>query len=192
MKRRIVALSAVLLSSAAVAAAAVAAGNMASFTADAQQSRLEFVGVQAGADFKGVFHKFTAAVDFSPGDLASSHIDVQIDMNSVDSMDSDRDKTIRGADIFDVARNPTAHYVTKSITKSAAGYSATGALTLRDVTKDVQIDFQFVPAGAGAKLDGSAKLKRLDFGVGQGDWKSTEWVGDAVKISFSLVLKPKT
>lgn len=187
MMRRIVTMSAVLLLSAAVAAAARAAG----FTADTQ-SRLEFVGVQAGADFKGVFHKFTAAVDFSPDALASSRIDVQIDMNSVDSMDNDRDKTIRGADIFDVAHYPTAHYVTKSITKSAAGYSAVGALTLRGVTKDVPIDFQFVPAAGGAKLDGSAKLKRLDFGVGQGDWKSTEWVGDAVKINFSLVLKPKT
>jgi hypothetical protein len=33
---------------------------------------------------------------------------------------------------------------------------------------------------------------RLDFGAGQRDWKSTEWVADAVKINFSLVLKPKT
>jgi hypothetical protein len=38
---------------------------------------------------------------------------------------------------------------------------------------------------------GTATLKRLAFGVGQGDWKSTEWVDDAVKINFSLVLKPK-
>jgi polyisoprenoid-binding protein YceI len=190
MKRRVVARGALLLWCAAGAAAA--AGAPASFTADAQQSRLEFVGVQAGADFKAVFHKFTAAVDFSPDALPNSRIEVQVDMNSVDSMDKDRDKTMRGADIFDVAHSPTAHYVTKSITKSAAGYSAVGALTLRGVTKDVPIDFQFVPAASGARLDGSAKLKRLDFGVGQGDWKSTEWVADAVKISFSLVLKPKT
>jgi len=67
-----------------------------------------------------------------------------------------------------------------------------GALTLRGVTKDVPIDFQFTQSPAGATLSGSAKLKRLDFGVGQGDWKSTEWVEDAVKIRFSLVLKPKT
>jgi polyisoprenoid-binding protein YceI len=65
-------------------------------------------------------------------------------------------------------------------------------LTLHGVTKDVPIDFQFMPVAGGAKLEGSAKLKRLDFGVGQGDWKSTEWVGDVVKISFSLVLKPKS
>ncbi|HTC39027.1 MAG TPA: YceI family protein [Steroidobacteraceae bacterium] len=171
------------------AAAAVAA--VAGYTSDAQQSRLEFVGLQAGAEFKGVFHKFTADVDFAPDTLAGSRIDVQIDMNSVDSMDKDRDATIRGKDVFDVAHNPTAHYVTKSITKTAAGFSAVGALTLRGVTKDVPIEFQFVPAAAGAKLSGSAKLNRLDFGVGQGDWKSTDTVGNAVKINFSLVLKPK-
>jgi polyisoprenoid-binding protein YceI len=162
-----------------------------SFTAD-PSSKLEFVGVQAGADFKGVFHKFTASVDFAPDALADSHIDVQIDMNSVDSQDKDRDKTIHGSDVFDVAHFPTAHYVTKSITKTASGYSAVGSLTMHGVTKDIPIDFQFAAAGTGAKLDGTAKLKRLDFGVGQGDWKSTEWVADLVKVNFSLVLKPKS
>jgi len=175
-----------------ISAAAVAADTAASYTADPQQSRLEFTGVQAGAEFKGVFHKFTASVEFAPDALAASHIDVQIDMNSVDSMDKDRDTTIRGKDIFDVAHMPTAHYVTKTITKTAAGFNAIGSLTLHGVTKDVPIDFQFNPGAGGAKLSGSAKLNRLDFGVGQGDWKSTEWVGDAVKISFSLVLKPKS
>jgi polyisoprenoid-binding protein YceI len=169
-----------------------AAGSVMSYVADPQQSRLEFTGVQAGAEFKGAFHKFSATVDFAPDAPASSRIDVQIDMNSVDTMDKDRDKTIRGSDIFDVAHWPTAHYVTRSITKTAAGYSAVGALTLRGVTKDVAINFQFTPAPAGATLAGNAQLKRLDFGAGQGDWKSTEWVADAVKISFSLVLKPKS
>ena len=36
----------------------------------------EFTGVQAGAEFKGSFHKFTAAVDFSPDALADARIDV--------------------------------------------------------------------------------------------------------------------
>jgi polyisoprenoid-binding protein YceI len=175
-----------------LSAAASAAGAAAGYSADPQQSRLEFVGVQAGAEFKGTFHKFTADIQFAPDDLASSRFDVQIDLKSVDSMDKDRDTTIRGPDIFDVVHFPTAHYVTRSFTKTAAGYTAVGALTLRGVTKDVPIDFKFTQAAAGAKLEGVAKLKRLDFGVGQGDWKSTEWVADAVKISFSLVLKPKT
>lgn len=179
-------MAAVLLGASAAAAAAAA-----SYSSDPQQSRLEFIGVQAGAEFKGVFHKFAADVEFAPDALASSRIDVQIDVNSVDSLDKDRDTTIRGKDVFDAAHYPTAHYVTKSITKTATGFSAVGALTLRGVTKDVPIEFQFATLAAGAKLSGSAKLNRLDFGVGQGDWKSTETIGDAVKINFSLVLRPK-
>jgi polyisoprenoid-binding protein YceI len=185
MTLRLAALIALLASTSAAAATA-------SYSADPLQSRLEFVGVQAGAEFKGVFHKFSAAVDFAPDALASSHFDVQIELNSVDSQDKDRDTTIRGADIFDVAHWPTAHYVTRSFTKTATGFSAVGALTLRGVTKDVPIDFQFSQSANGAKLEGSAKLKRLDFGAGQGDWKSTEWVADAVKVSFILALKPKS
>jgi polyisoprenoid-binding protein YceI len=180
-----------LLASLYLPAAVSAAGPVTSYAVDPQQSRLEFVGVQAGADFKGTFHKFSAAVDFSPDAPADSRFDVQIDLNSVDSMDKDRDTTIRGPDIFDVAHSPTAHYVTRSFAKTAAGYSAVGALTLRGVTKDVPIDFKFTQGAAGAKLEGTAKLKRLDFGAGRGDWKSTEWVADEVRISFSLLLKPK-
>ena len=191
MMKRLLA-SAPLLAAVSLSGAVNAAGLVSNYSADPQQSHLEFVGVQAGADFKGAFHKFTAAVEFAPDALASSHFDVQIDLDSVDSMDKDRDTTIRGPDIFDVAHWPTAHYVTRSFTKTATGYAAVGALTLRGVTKDVPIEFQFTQAAAGAKLEGSAKLKRLDFGAGQGDWKSTEWVADAVKISFSLVLRPKT
>jgi polyisoprenoid-binding protein YceI len=186
-----VAISFAILALAAVATAARAAAPATSYIADPSLSRLEFIGVQAGAEFKGVFHKFTAAVDFAPDALAGSHIDVQIDLNSLDTMDKDRDKTMRGPDIFDIAHFPAAHYVTLGFTKTAAGYSASGTLTLHGVTKDVPIDFQFVSTQGGAKLEGTAKLKRLDFGVGQGDWKSTEWVGDAVKVAFSLALKPK-
>jgi polyisoprenoid-binding protein YceI len=172
------------------AAAAARAASPASYTADPSASRLEFIGVQAGAEFKGSFRKFTAAVDFAPDSLASARFDVQIDLNSLDTMDKDRDQTMRGPDIFDIAHYPTAHYVTRSFTKTAAGYSAVGALTLHGVTKDVPIDFQFVSTAGQSKIEGTAKLKRLEFGVGQGDWKSTEWVKDEVKVAFSLVLKP--
>ena len=182
--------AAIIISLCTAAAVSARAAGPASYTADPAASRLEFIGVQAGAEFKGSFRKFTAAVDFAPDSLASARFDVQIDLNSLDTMDKDRDKTMRGPDIFDIAHYPTAHYVTRSFTKTAAGYSAVGALTLHGVTKDVPIDFQFVSTAGQSKIEGTAKLKRLEFGVGQGDWKSTEWVKDEVKVAFSLVLKP--
>ncbi|HLZ99711.1 MAG TPA: YceI family protein [Steroidobacteraceae bacterium] len=183
--------AAVLAAILVVATATHAAGPVPSYTADPAASRLEFAGSQAGAEFKGTFRKFSAAIDFAPDSPASARFDVQIDLNSLDTMDKDRDQTMRGPDIFDIAHYPTAHYVTRSVAKTAAGYSAVGALTLHGVTKDVPIDFQFV-SGAQPKIEGTAKLKRLEFGVGQGDWKSTEWVKDEVKVAFSLALKPRS
>jgi polyisoprenoid-binding protein YceI len=116
---------------------------------------------------------------------------VQIEVASVDSKDKDRDNIIRGPDIFETAHFPVARYITRSLAKSGNGYRASGALTLRGVTKDVAISFQFIPTKESARLIGTAQLKRLDFGAGQGEWKSTKWVGDPVRISFSFVLNPK-
>jgi polyisoprenoid-binding protein YceI len=174
---------AALLSSAIARAAA--------YVADPASSKLEFTGVQAGAEFKAAFHQFSAAVDFSPDAPANAHIEVTIDVKSADSGDKDRDDTMRGADIFDVAHSPTAHYVTRSVSRTASGFAAVGALTLRGVTKDVPIEFKFAATPAGATLTGTAQLKRLDFGVGRGDWKNTDWVADPVKVAFTLTLKPK-
>jgi polyisoprenoid-binding protein YceI len=186
------------LAAAAIAASAAApaapgpepAAAPPAYSADLAQSRLGFTGTQAGASFQGAFHKFTATVRFSPDALAASQIDVHIDLASLDTQDKDRDETMRGADIFDVAHWPTAHYVTHGFAKTAAGYTATGTLTLRGVSREVPLELRFAAAPPGARLEGGANLKRLDFGVGQGQWKSTEMVGDAVKVAFSLVLKP--
>jgi len=168
--------------------AAAAAGP--SYGADPARSTLTFTGTQAGAAFKGVFKKFSATVQLDPAAPGSGHIDVRIDMSSVDTQDDERDGNIKGADFFDVARNPAATYVTRAITKTAKGFAATGTLTLRGVSRDVPLNFEFAKTAAGASLTGSAALKRLDFGVGQGEWKSTEWVGNDVKVEFSLDLKP--
>jgi len=61
---------------------------------------------------------------------------------------------------------------------------------VRNVTRDVPIEFTFESKNGSAWLKGGAQLKRLDFGVGQGEWKDTEQVGNDVKINFVLLLKP--
>ena len=170
------------------AAAAIAATT---WHVDARQSRLSFTGMQAGAPFEGVFQRFTAGIQFDPKDLASSRFDVSIDLKSVDTKDKDRDTTIKGPDIFATERWPTSYFIADKFTDKGGGkYSSVGKLTLRGVTKDVPIEFtlQTDPSGGGAWLKGSAALKRLDFGAGQGDWSSTEWVGNDVKVQFAIKL----
>jgi polyisoprenoid-binding protein YceI len=53
----------------------------------------------------------------------------------------------------------------------------------------VPIEFTFEKQPSGAWLKGGTTLKRLDFGVGQGEWKDTETVGNDVKVRFALLLK---
>lgn len=155
-----------------------------------KESRLTFIGEQAGAQFEGSFDKFTADIRFDPKELAASRFDVKIDTASVNTQDGERDDTIRSADLFDAKRFPSAHYVADKFTsKGGNKYSATGKLTLRNVTKAVPIEFTFENEDGGAWLKGAAKIKRLDFGVGQGEWKDTSTVGNDVQVRFALRLK---
>jgi polyisoprenoid-binding protein YceI len=41
--------------------------------------------MQAGAEFNGTFHEYTASVDFNPDALDRARIDVQIQLASVDT-----------------------------------------------------------------------------------------------------------
>jgi polyisoprenoid-binding protein YceI len=158
-----------------------------------KESKLTFVGEQAGAQFEGSFDKFTADIAFDPKDLAHSRFDVKIDTASVNTQDGERDTTIKSADLFDVKRFPSAQYVADKFTATGANkYSAAGKLTLRNVTKDVPIEFTFDSKDGAAWLKGTAKIKRLDFGVGQGEWKDTSTVGNDVQVRFALRLKSAT
>ncbi len=160
------------------------------WTLQPRESKLTFVGSQAGAEFEGAFQRFTTDIKFDPQDLAGSRFDVTIDMASVDSRDSERDETVKSGDLFAVEQFPKAHYVAERFTAKAGGkYAAAGKLTLRNVTREVPIEFAFEKKDSSAWLKGSAQLKRLDFGVGQGDWKDTSAVANEVQVNFVLLLK---
>jgi polyisoprenoid-binding protein YceI len=180
-----------------VAVAAAAAPPPPHFVLEPSRSLLRFSFVQAGATNTGRFAKYNADVFFSNENLAGSKIDVTIDIASLDTGDKERDDTLKGADLFDVKKFPQAHFVATKIASSGAGrYEAQGKLTIRNVTKDLKVPMTFQTKVEQGKtmgyLTGRATIKRLEYGVGQGDWKSTEWVNDDVSVTFSLRLAPAT
>ncbi|HEV8017672.1 MAG TPA: YceI family protein [Steroidobacteraceae bacterium] len=159
---------------------------------DPARSTLEFTFSQAGAQNKGGFRHFTTVLDLSAGNPAASRLEVTVDMASVDTGDQERDDTLRGADLFSVKKFAQARFAATQIVKSASGYEAVGKLTIRDVTRDLRVPFTLRTAteqGASVcYMSGKTALKRLDFGVGQGDWKATDQVGNDVGVSFALRL----
>jgi len=173
-------------------ARAADAPDVTHYVLDPAKSSLEFAFLQAGAKNKGRFKHFTVSFDFSPANPGASRLDVTVDMNSVDTGDEERDTTLRGTDLFAVAKFPQAHFTASQINKTAAGYEAVGKLTIRGVTRDMRVPFTFRTAtengAAAGYMSGKTSLRRLDYGVGQGDWKATDQVGDEVDVSFALRL----
>jgi polyisoprenoid-binding protein YceI len=179
---------------AAPAAAPAAAPSAATshYTLDAAKSSLEFTFLQAGAKSTGRFPRFTVTLEFPGADPAGGRLEVTVDVAALDTGDKDRDDTLRSDDLFAVTRFPQAHFLATRIVKTANGYEADGALTIRGVTRDTRVPFTFREATEGGVaagyLTGKTQLRRLDFGVGQGDWKATDQAGNEVTVSFNLRL----
>jgi polyisoprenoid-binding protein YceI len=163
------------------------------YTLDAAKSSLGFEFVQAGARNKGKFATFPVALDLG-ADGEPAKLDVTVMIGSLDTQDKDRDDSLRSPDLFDAAKFPQAHFVATQITRTSTGYLAQGKLTIRGVTKDTAVPFTFSKATEGGQaagnLAGSTTIHRLDFGVGQGDWKNTgsDGIGNDVKVTYSLRL----
>lgn len=172
-----------------MAQAAYAAST--TYKLDPAKSSLTFSFIQAGGKNEGKFAKFDVSFAFDPA--AASSLNVVVQVSSLDTGDQERDDTLRTADLFNVAKFPQAKFTATKITKvNGDKYEAAGKLTIRDVSRDIKIPLTFTAKNEGGKqadtLTGEVLIKRLDFGVGQGEWKSTEWVGNDVTVKFSLRL----
>lgn len=153
-------------------------------------STVKFSAVQQGAEFEGVFSKFTATFDLDPANPTLARIEATIDMDSVDTLYDERDEYLRGEEWFHVERWNTARFVTERIKKADTGYMADGLLTMRDQTQPVALAFSLeqLPDGQ-LRFAGKTLIRRLEFGVGQGEWTNTEWVGNEVTVEADLVLE---
>lgn len=169
--------------------AVAGAAHAGAYTLIPAHSTLTFTFTQAGAANHGAFKSF--AVQFDPG---ANELTVVIDMRSFDTRDAQRNTLLGGAQFFDVAHYPQARFSARRLQKTPSGYIATGPLTLRGITRTVSIPFTWRLHGSGAErvglLEGKTVIDRLDFRVGQGEWRATEWLGNPVTVRFALRMEP--
>lgn len=144
------------------------------------------------------------------GDLATSSIDLVLNANSINTMSGDRDEHLKNEDFFEVQKYPVIKFHASSLIENPAGsafrYSAKGTLTVKDVSKETEIPFNYVgesvfkdkdgkpltdkegkPYPPVYTFDGEFKINRVDFHVGE----SGVSLGDDVTISFSVEAKKK-
>ncbi|MFA5959591.1 MAG: YceI family protein [Tatlockia sp.] len=153
------------------------------------ESQLTFTGTQNGAPVSGEFKQFTGSIFVDPNDLKSSHIDIVVDINSLSASYADLKTTLASPDWFNVKLFPKAEYKSTQFVKTGEKtYQAIGTLTLRDKSEPVTLTFtaeQLAPNKG--MVVGSTVIKRTLFGVGQGEWASTNQIKDEVTVSFKVM-----
>jgi len=176
-------------SAATPAATTPATGARPRYTQNAAKSSLKFTFEQAGAAASGNFKKFTTVLIYDEKNLAASSLNVRVEIASVDTQEPERDSMLKDADLFNAAKYPAATFAASSLAKRAdGGLEAVGKLKIRDITHDLRLPLTLKPTADGLELSGKTAIKRLDYGVGQGEMKATDSVGDEVKIEYAVSL----
>jgi len=152
-------------------------------TINASKSKVEFTIQNAGLDVDGTFSKISGSVNFDAANLGAAKIEATVDVSTINTGIDMRDKHLREEDYFEVEKYPTMKFVSSSVAKSGSGYSVTGNLTIKDVTKTVTIPFTASTAGTAVTLKGTFEIDRRDYNVGGNSWI----MGDDVEIKLEVV-----
>jgi polyisoprenoid-binding protein YceI len=160
--------------------------------ADPQKSKIQFSGEMESGPVTGTFSKYWVDMNFDPKSLGNAYLKARIDTPSVNTQNKQRDATLAQQEWLYTTMFPTAVFESNEITTAdGITFLATGTLTLRGVTGPVDLSFTFEKDSKYdfAQLVGTARIKRLNFGVGQGNWLDTSVVGNPIKIVVDLYMR---
>ncbi len=160
------------------------------WTVDKSATKINFSTSFQGEAVSGGFGSYSAQIAFDPDQLGASHVKVSIDLASVNSGDNDRDGTLKSDSFFNIAAFPKAVFEATSFTKKdATHFVAHGRLTMHGVTKAQELPFTLTIKGGRADMTASTSLDRTAFGVGSGDYASTDAVPARVAVTITLRAK---
>jgi polyisoprenoid-binding protein YceI len=154
---------------------------------------VDTVGAKVGFSVKGpfgavsgTFDGLEAVIQFDPNNLTGSSVRASVDAKTVNSGIGLRNHHLRSEEQYlNTDKYPRISYKSTKIEKAVAGYKAFGALTIKDVTKPVEIPFTFTANGNAGVFKGSFTFKREDFNIG----KSGGSIGDLITITLEVPVK---
>ncbi|MBC7866322.1 MAG: YceI family protein, partial [Gloeobacteraceae cyanobacterium ES-bin-316] len=130
------------------------------------ESKVHFViknvGIGTGGDLTGL----KGQILLDKKQPANSTFDITVDVATIDTDNERRDKHLRADDYFDAAKFPTIRIAGKGAVVAGGTYVLKANLTIRDVTKPVEIPFTVTPQAGGFLFEGAFKIDRLQYNVG--------------------------
>lgn len=182
--------------------AAAAPAAPANITLDPVHSMAVFRIQHLGAGFFwGRFNELAGTIQWPLDDSAAPTFDVTAQVNKVDTGSEKLDGNLQGPNFFNQAEFPTITFKSKSAKKlGERHYAVTGDLTLRGVTKSVEVDCTVTgvgkaPTGQKVGCECLFTVNRADFGMKWGIEAPKGALGAEVKMVIALegdVAKPKT
>src|SRR5215207_4236283 len=163
------------------------------YTIDAAHSRMGFVARHAMvAKVRGGFDEFDGTLHIDGENPENSSGRVTIQAKSIETRNKQRDDHLRSNDFLDMDNHPEITFVSTAIKPSGdETFTVTGDLTIRGVTKSVDIDFEYTGAATDPfgnsriGLEGSVVVNRKDFGV---SWNAA-LEGGGVLVSEKVALE---
>ncbi len=184
MKRSVVFLV-TLLASASLALAAD------TYQIDGAHSSANFTVKHLGiSSVHGRFSVVSGTILFDENSPEKSSVTAVIKTTSVSTDNSMRDRHLNSPDFLDTAKYPEMKFESTSVRHVGGdSYIAIGNLTIKDVTKQVEIPFTLArgkgPRGeARVGVDGALTIKRFDYHVSYDPTGMT--VGNDIKIELSV------
>lgn len=158
---------------------------------DEAHSRLGFQYRAMGAPVEGQFQRYLADIQWDPSQPANAHIRLDVDTGSIDAGLPDASSEALKGDFFDSRRYPWARFVSTAVQAQGNGrYLLQGMLTVKGISRPVSLPILMRAEGPAQQLKGTFVLKRLDFGIGKGQWADTSALANEVPVAFSLELIP--
>lgn len=149
---------------------------------------------------RGRFNQFNGSIAGNPDDPRSATCDVTIQAASIDTGNEDRDKHLRSADFLDVEKYPVITFKTTRVeAKSRDHFSVFGDLTIRDQTKEIELDVALNGIGQSpwgqrvASFTAETLITRQDWGL---TWnvaleQGGVLVGNTAKVNIEIEATPQ-
>jgi len=116
------------------------AGN---YNIDKAHSNIGFsVSHMVIADVEGEFTDYEVDLTFDQNNLSNFNVSTTIKIASVNTENEKRDGHLRSPDFFDAANNPEMTFTSSKVEKTKDGYKAHGTLTMRGVSKEIELPFK--------------------------------------------------
>ena len=131
----------VILISLIVASHSVSYARKTSFEVDQKESKVGFmVKHKITKDVYGGFRNVEGNVTFDKEQNSIVNVEAKIDVNSIDTGNSKRDRHLKSPDFFDANNFPFIIFESSDVKKLENGkYIVTGLLTMRGITKNITL-----------------------------------------------------